>query len=102
VNGARVDMAVNMTKSEAEHRASEYLKAREDEAGCELVLMDQQTLERPFGWVFFYDAKRHLETGDFRHALAGNAPILVTKADGRIHETGTAFPLEHYLKEYGG
>jgi len=91
-----------MTKSEAEHVAREYVKAREGDAGCELVLMDQQTLERPFGWVFFYDAKRHLETGDFRHALAGNAPIVIMKADGRIHETGTAFPLEHYLKEYGG
>ena len=91
-----------MTRSEAEHVAHEYLKAREREAGLELVLIEQQTLERNFGWVFFYDTKRHLETGDFRHALAGNAPIVVTKADGRIHETGTAYPIEHYLKQFGG
>jgi hypothetical protein len=91
-----------MTRSEAEHVAREYLKAKERGAGCELVLVDQHTIERDFGWVFFYDAKRHVETGDIRDALAGNAPIVVTKADGRIHETGTAYPLEHYLKEYVG
>ncbi len=95
-------MAMIMTKSEAEQVAREYLKNREGDAGCELVLIDQHTIERPFGWVFFYDAKRHVETGDFRYALAGNAPIVVTNTDGRIHETGTAYPLEHYLKEYGG
>ena len=91
-----------MTKSEAEHVAREYLKTKEPGAGCELVLVDQHTIERDFGWVFFYNAKRHVETGDIRDALAGNAPIVVTKADGRIHETGTAYPLEHYLKEYVG
>jgi hypothetical protein len=95
-------MAVTMTKSEAEQVAREYLKARESSAGCELALIDRETIERNFGWVFFYDVKRHIETGDFRHALAGNGPIVVTKADGRVHETGTAYPLEHYLKEYGG
>jgi hypothetical protein len=58
------------------------------------------TIERAFGWVFFYDSKRHVETGDFRDALAGNAPIVVTKSDGQVHVTGTAFPIEHYLKKF--
>jgi hypothetical protein len=89
-----------MTKTEATQLAREYLKTQERSAGCELVLIDQQTIEHNFGWVFFYDSKRHLETGDFRDAIAGNAPIVVTKTDGRVHETGTAYPLEHYLKEF--
>jgi hypothetical protein len=95
-------MALIMTKTEAERVAREYVKEKESDAGCELALIDQHTIERNFGWVFFYDAKRHLETGDFRDALAGNAPIVITKADGRIHETGTAHPLEHYLAQFGG
>ena len=86
-----------MTKHQAEQIALEFLKAKALEAGCDLALLDSSTMERNFGWVFFYDSKRHLETGDFRDALAGNAPFVVTRADGRVHETGTAQPLEHYL-----
>lgn len=61
---------------------------------------DQETIERSFGWVFSYDSKRHDETRDIRDAIAGNAPIVVTKADGRIHVTGTADPVEHYLEKF--
>jgi hypothetical protein len=92
---------VNLTKTEAEVVAREYLKTIESEAGGgELILLDAETIERSFGWVFFYDSKRHLETGEFRDALAGNAPIVVTRADGRIHVTGTAYPVEHYLQDF--
>lgn len=89
-----------MTKSDAREIAFSYVKAMEREVGCELTLLDESTLEQSFGWVFFYNSTRHIETGDFRYALMGNAPIVVTRADGRIHETGTAYPLEHYLKEF--
>jgi len=89
-----------MTNNEARQLALAYVKDREREAGCELVLVDASTIERSFGWVFFYDSRRHVQTGDFRDALVGNAPILVTKADGKIHVTGTALPLEEYLKSY--
>jgi len=91
---------MKITKSEAEQVAREYLRTKEGDSGGDLVLLVEETIERNFGWVFFYDSKRHIETGDIRHALAGNAPIVVTKTDGRIHETGTAYPLEHYLQEY--
>jgi hypothetical protein len=89
-----------MTRSEATEIARKYIKAREMDAGCELVLLEKETLERKFGWVFFYDSKQHAETADFRHALAGNAPIVITRADGVVHETGTAMPLEQYLTQY--
>jgi hypothetical protein len=89
-----------MTEHEAREVALRYVKQKEREVGCELILLDDATFERKFGWVFFYDSRRHAETGDFREALAGNAPVVVTRKDGQPHETGTAFPLEHYLKSY--
>jgi|SRR5215475_3946729 len=89
-----------MALTKAEQRALSYLRSQQQEAGFELVLLDEVTMEKPFGWVFFYDSKRHVETGDFRDAIAGNAPIVVTKADGQLYVTGTAFPIEHYLKEF--
>lgn len=64
------------------------------------VIVDSATLEREFGWVFFYDSEEHQTTGDFRSALLGNAPIIVDREDGSIHATGTAKPVEFYIEEY--
>jgi hypothetical protein len=91
---------MGMTIDDARRIVLEYLKQLERDAGCELVMLDANTLEREFGWVFFYNSKRYVETGDICHALAGNAPIVVTSRDRRIHVTGTARPVEHYLATF--
>ena len=88
-----------LTKTEARQLALDYLKQIESASGVELVLVDFE-IEKEFGWVFFYDSRPHYERGIESEALVGNAPIVVTKADGKLHETGTAYPLEHYLKEF--
>jgi hypothetical protein len=66
----------------------------------ELWLLDEHTLEEDFGWVFFYTSKLFHETGDYRYALAGNAPMIVDRSEGSIQPTGTAYPISHYLAEY--
>jgi len=68
--------------------------------GDEFVIRDDSTIERSFGWVFFYDSRRHLETGDFRHEIAGNGPLMVNRYDGTISVTGTTLPIERYIAEY--
>jgi len=89
-----------MTKDEARAIALTYVQDVSVEADFEAVLLDSMTMERSFGWVFFYDSKKHVETGDFQYAVAGNAPIVVTRFDGAIHVTGTALPLETYLERF--
>jgi Immunity protein 35 len=64
------------------------------------ALLEEQTLERPCGWIFFCTSRRFLETGDYRDALAGNAPFIVDRDDGSVHTTGTGRPIEHYVAEY--
>ena len=56
--------------------------------------------EHDFGWLYFYDSSRHLESGDVRDALVGNAPLIVDRADGKLYVTGTAHPIDHYVEEY--
>jgi hypothetical protein len=51
-------------------------------------------------WVFYYDSRRHLQTGDLRDAIGGNSPILIDRFDGSVHPTGTALPTEHYVHEH--
>ena len=66
----------------------------------ELVVLDEKTIEKEWGWIYFYQNKKYLETGDFRHMLGGNAPYIVNKSTGKFVVTGTAFDIEYYIKEY--
>ena len=66
----------------------------------EMVVMDEHTIEKDWGWVFFYDSSDHLEYGDFCDRLVGNAPYIVNKATGELVETETALPTEDYIEEY--
>ncbi|WP_140919014.1 YrhB domain-containing protein [Limnobaculum xujianqingii] len=52
------------------------------------------------GWVFCFQSKEYLETGDFSALLAGNSPFLIDKDSGEIHLLGTSYPMEKYLQEY--
>jgi hypothetical protein len=58
------------------------------------------TMDRPYGWVFFYQARRFLETRDPIQRLAGNAPIIINRFTCELRCTGTKYPVEHYLAEY--
>lgn len=80
--------------------------AREKIAGWKLpdgnswVLVDDLTQEHDFGWVFFYTTRRFQETGDPHAAPVGNAPIIVDRADGSVHLTGTSHALTYYIDRY--
>jgi hypothetical protein len=65
----------------------------------ELQLEDAYTIERTFGWVFFYQSRKFIASGNISDCLVGNAPLVVTR-DGELHVTGTAYPLEHYLAAF--
>jgi hypothetical protein len=66
----------------------------------EVKLREHETLEKPFGWVFFFNSTAFIKSGDIRDAVAGNAPFIIDSNDGSIHETGTALPIECYLENY--
>lgn len=65
-----------------------------------LIILNDQTQEHDFGWVFFYNTREYIEDGDFSAALAGNAPLIVDKSSGQLYETGTAHSIEHYISAY--
>ena len=66
----------------------------------ELEVIDNATIEKEWGWVFFYDSAAHLRSGDFRDAIAGNASIIVNRASGELIVTGTAWPIDKYIEDY--
>jgi hypothetical protein len=60
----------------------------------------EATIAKPYGWIFFYESKEFLDGGAISVALAGNAPIVVNRDTHELRVTGTAMPLEHYLRQY--
>lgn len=68
-------------------------------ASAELVILEDKTLERDFGWVFFYTAKRYLETKDRKHLVPGNGPLVVEK-DGATHFLSGSAPPQQAIEEF--
>lgn len=66
----------------------------------EIVILDSETIERPWGWVFFYTSKLWFETREIRYALAGNSPLFVERETGKLLNTGTAHPIDYYIENY--
>ena len=52
------------------------------------VLLREYTISKPYGWVFFYQNRKYVETRNRDEALMGNLPFLVDRFDGRIREKG--------------
>jgi len=66
----------------------------------EWVIVDDYTIEKPWGWVFFYNSREYVSTGDPQYQLIGNAPYIVNKATGELADTGTAEDIEVYISRY--
>ena len=68
--------------------------------GDELVVLEEQTIQKEYGWIFFYTSRRLIETGDLNYMIAGNAPAVVNKRTGKLTFLGTAEPVENYVRRY--
>lgn len=64
------------------------------------VVVEGATREYPHCFVFAYQSKKFVETGDVAAMLVGHGPILVSRHDGKVFETGSAFSVEHYVKNF--
>jgi hypothetical protein len=64
------------------------------------VIARSETIERPWGWIFYYNTREAIHTGDPLKGLVGNAPFLVERSTGRLFVTGTAHPIEFYVRNY--
>ena len=87
-------------KQEAQSLAEQHLSKMRISPPTELAILGEHTMETDFGWVFFWNSKKYVETDEFRYALAGNAPLIVDRRDGSIHETSTAEPIEEIIERY--
>jgi len=91
-----------ITKEQARELVAKQVCRRPDwlPPDDEIIIIDEATIEKPWGWVFFFSSKKWMETNDTKYAIAGNAPIIVEKATGKLITTGTARETEYYIENY--
>lgn len=66
----------------------------------DFVIIENKTVERPFGWVFFYATRQFLKTGDRNYLVPGSAPLVVHRADGSTEYIGTSVPPARAIEIY--
>ena len=66
----------------------------------EYIIVEDQVAEMSWGWIFIYNSRQFIETGDDQYHLMGNAPIFINRETGQIRHTGTANDVDYYIAEY--
>ena len=89
-----------ITRDEAKAIVEKEIASYPQPENDRYIILDEPTIEKVWGWVFFYTSEKWHQTKEIQYAVAGNAPFIVEKANGNIIVTGTAEPVENYIREY--
>jgi len=89
-------MDIEEAKARVVREINRAYAARDDE----LVLLEDETITKDYGWVFFYQSRRFLMTGSLSDRLAGNGPVIVLRGDGSIHQLGGNEPVDAMLESF--
>jgi RHS repeat-associated protein len=66
-------------RDEAIRRARAAMDEKSAAAGQSFVLLEDETREESFGWVFFFQSEAFVNSGEFRDRLVGNAPFVIRR-----------------------
>jgi hypothetical protein len=66
----------------------------------ELVIQEEKTIQRSFGWIFFPTTKKYLETGNPAFLVPGVGPLVVERDGGRVIFLTTSVSPDKAIDEY--
>lgn len=89
-----------LTKAQARSLVESRLRLLERSMRQPLAILDDKTIERPWGWVFFWDSLAYRDARDPARRAAGNAPFLINRLTGESAPTGSAYPASTYIRRY--
>jgi hypothetical protein len=81
---------IELNKHDAQAIAARVLHDLKPSA--DFVIVEGETLERDFGWVFLYSTRRYLETKDPGELVPGAGPLVVLRKDGSTRFLSTSVP----------
>lgn len=89
ISKVQTEQPGTISKAQAEQIVLEAINKRSEH---EMVLLRESTIEKEYGWIFFYTTKKYHETGDSKHLVPGNGPVVVMKGKGSVHFLGSFHP----------
>jgi hypothetical protein len=93
-----------LTLEEAKAIANKEI-AEASPRGGNVVIFDEDTIAKKYGWIFFFGSRKFAETGDINDMVGGNGPLIVHH-NGKVYrlptyappeETIAAFEKEHWI-----
>lgn len=64
------------------------------------IILTDYTIEKPYCFIFFYNNRIFIETGNFSYALGGNSPLFISKLDGSVSNFRTGLSTEEMIDTY--
>jgi hypothetical protein len=92
------DLHRTLTKKEALEIAKKSVAQLRE--GTDFAIQESDTVEKPFGWVFFYNTKKFIETGDPKYIRPGNGPLVVERLGGNTTFLSTSLPPAKAIEEF--
>ena len=91
---------MTMDQDSAKSAVLKHLNATYSVAGDELVILEERTRVTPYGWVFFYNSRRYIETRNILYALGGNGPVVFERETGSIVPLPSHSPPDEVIRQY--
>lgn len=89
-----------ISESEALALVKQYIEQQCSAVPGGVAIMEERTIRKSYGWIFFYNSNRYLETRSPLEALGGNGPIVVERVGGRLHQLGSALSPDASIAEF--
>lgn len=89
-----------ISQKEAQQLVLSYLAGAPQPANDSYAIVEHETIEKPWGWVFFYSSKKFLTTGDLNYASASYPPLFVSNKGGKVLVGGMDEEVHYYIRKY--
>ncbi|WP_326981811.1 hypothetical protein VUJ46_16460 [Chryseobacterium sp. MYb264] len=89
-----------LTEQEILKIAKKYVLDSEKVFKVPMILLEEYTINKNYGYIFFYNSKKKFDNPESETEIVGNAPFIVEIKSGRIIEFGTARASAYYIEEY--
>ena len=67
--------------------------------GIDMIIFDDATIAKNYGWIFFFGSKQFEETNDANFAVGGNGPLVV-RHNGKVYKLPTSGAPEDTIRAF--
>ncbi len=89
-----------LTFQKAKEIAEDSLKKATIDSGIKFSIIDNDTIEKPYAWIFFYHNTQPIGKAKATDALAGNSPFFISKIDGHLSVFPSGLNIDEMIDEF--